>query len=75
MATCAYCKQEMLLGVSCKKFPITRWKIDPLPHTGTENCHDCNCPPGGYHHPGCDWEKCPRCGEQAISCDCNDYEV
>jgi hypothetical protein len=25
---------------------------------------------GGYHHPGCDMEICPRCGNQLITCDC-----
>lgn len=34
------------------------------------SCHDCACLPGNFHHPGCDMEECPRCGGQAISCDC-----
>ena len=36
----------------------------------TGHCHDCGCPNGGYHHPGCDEEKCPRCGGQLIGCGC-----
>lgn len=24
-------------------------------------CHDCGITHGGYHHPGCDVERCPRC--------------
>jgi hypothetical protein len=35
-----------------------------------EDCPDCRVPVGGYHHPGCDMEECPRCGGQAITCDC-----
>lgn len=35
------------------------------------NCHDCNAAPGQFHHPGCDMERCPKCGGQAISCDCD----
>ena len=34
------------------------------------NCGDCKTPLGGFHHPGCDVERCPACGLQAISCDC-----
>lgn len=33
-------------------------------------CHDCLTPPGGYHQPGCDAERCPRCGGQLIACSC-----
>jgi hypothetical protein len=40
-------------------------------HIGEDgNCHDCNTPAGGLHHPGCDTERCADCGGQAIGCDC-----
>lgn len=35
-----------------------------------EGCHDCACLPANFHHPGCDMEECPRCGRQALICDC-----
>lgn len=35
-------------------------------------CHDCGCRAGKYHHPGCDMETCPVCGEQLLSCGCGD---
>lgn len=33
-------------------------------------CHDCGAKPGENHKPGCDWERCPFCYGQLISCDC-----
>jgi hypothetical protein len=33
-------------------------------------CHDCGVKSGKPHKPGCDVEKCPKCGCQLISCDC-----
>lgn len=37
-------------------------------------CHDCDVVKGQFHVPGCDVERCPACGGQAIFCDCDDDE-
>lgn len=33
-------------------------------------CHDCVALKGEFHVEGCDVERCPGCGEQRFSCDC-----
>jgi hypothetical protein len=69
VAKCPACDQEMQNGVSCT---VLAYEGEPprIPHKGDEPCHDCKCPPGGLHHPGCDAERCPICCGQAISCGC-----
>lgn len=41
----------------------------------TTRCHDCNALFGHLHHWGCDAERCPACGGQLISCDCEDVFI
>ncbi|HNU92774.1 MAG TPA: hypothetical protein PKO25_12955 [Spirochaetota bacterium] len=33
-------------------------------------CPDCGVSIGGFHHPGCDQERCPRCGGRLSRCGC-----
>lgn len=35
-----------------------------------KKCHDCGVKEGETHKPGCDWEECPFCHKQLISCNC-----
>lgn len=90
MAKCELCNQEMTEGVSCTdvKYKIGDECFDPIKYGDepadvingvtvdwqSELCHDCKTPKGGYHHPGCDVERCPKCGGQIISCDCDIIE-
>jgi len=78
MAVCGWCNQEMGNKVSCKgedvEFPDGT-KLPPIPYDpdygGPDQlCHDCWTLRGGFHHPGCDMESCPKCGGQLISCGC-----
>jgi hypothetical protein len=82
MATCYYCNQEMAskktrtcTGNKVVKFPDGE-KLPAMPYISDDNsrCGDCYVAPGGFHHPGCDMEDCPRCGGQLISCGCLDDE-
>ena len=83
MAVCQACGREMMLSGSCISYTV-RFADDPTVYSpvkyGEEEadwgaadghpCHDCMCPPGGYHHANCDVERCPRCGGQAFGYDC-----
>lgn len=80
MAECKWCEQEMTshpdtcAGNTEVEYPDGK-KLKPLPYGGPgERCHDCGIARGGNHHPGCDMEKCPRCGGQLISCGCLDED-
>jgi hypothetical protein len=35
-----------------------------------ERCRDCGVKLGGYHHPECCIERCPRCHGQQLCCGC-----
>ena len=76
MAVCDYCKGEMMEVDSCINAGIEFPDGEVLPSStyhGYETngrCHDCGVKHGGFHHPGCDVEQCPRCKGQLISCGC-----
>ena len=79
MARCDLCGEEMREVSGCSANRVIKYpdgsKLSSVPFIGEESskrCHDCNVEFGGYHHPGCDREKCPRCGGQLISCGCLD---
>jgi len=83
-AICQDCKQDMMKAKSCTvthlRFPNGEVFERRKDMYGDKKCHDCGITKGGYHHAGCDNERCPRCGGQLISCDCWDetqglYEI
>ena len=84
MATCEICRREMMKAKGCAVDKVhingKTYKRIPVGGSGdfcegldeTVRCHDCNALYGHYHHWGCDAERCPACGRQLISCDCED---
>jgi hypothetical protein len=79
MAICDWCNKDMsdpatetCTGNEVVESPdgVTMPSLTDHYDEESGRCHYCNIKHGGFHHPGCDAEKCPRCGEQLMSCDC-----
>jgi hypothetical protein len=84
MAVCEYCNNEMLSGSSCLSTLVINGSRYQRIKYGDPNdlypdiadktsCPDCACLKGAYHHWLCDMERCPKCGNQLLMCDCDVY--
>lgn len=78
MAVCAWCQREMQTAATCtveamhrdgKCIEMIPWGKERGRKT-TARCGDCNVTRGGFHHPGCDMQRCPLCRRQMVSCGC-----
>lgn len=81
MATCGWCRRDMLTAHGCVRHPVEYPDGSSLAQIlceepEGERCHDCGATHGFPHHPGCDMERCPKpkCHGQLISCGCLDTE-
>lgn len=84
MATCDWCEKDMSgadPADSCEKNIVVKYPDGTELPSSTYHfeepsgrCHDCGIKHGGFHHPGCDVERCPKCDGQLISCGCLDEE-
>lgn len=87
MAKCEVCGLEMLTADGCTiQFLFAngkKYRRIPVGGPGDffaggdhdTRCGDCNAKMGAFHHWGCDCERCPACGRQLLSCDCENVYV
>ena len=77
MAVCSWCDREMRVATSCSvgALHLDGKRVDMIPwgqggRHERGKCHDCGVAPGGFHHLGCDLQRCPLCRRQMMTCGC-----
>lgn len=57
-------------GASYERIPYGAETFRAPTEAAHQPCRHCSTIAGKLHEPRCDYEQCPRCGWQAMSCDC-----
>jgi len=79
MALCTWCQREMTTAMSCtvdafhrsgRRLAMIPFGRESGPRTSATRCGSCGVGRGGWHHPGCDLQRCPACRHQMMSCGC-----
>ncbi len=84
MTMCTWCNLEQRKADGCAVTTITLDGVvfERIPHglgrgwsPAVKRCGDCGAEPDNIHHPGCQYEECPKCGSaQMFACDCEKNE-
>lgn len=76
-AICDACGLEMVTyGCAIVFVDVAGKTYNRIKHTDAAYpCHDCGAKAGQFHHWGCDMERCPKCGHQLLSCDCESVSI
>jgi len=71
-ALCSGCGLDMETAPGCRisQVRLENGKVFARILVDTTPCPDCGAQRGNFHHENCDQEKCPACGGQNISCEC-----
>jgi len=79
VSKCNHCNKEMTdpKVTTCTANTLIHYsdglEAESIPSICT-HCSDCGVAYKGNHHPGCEMEVCPRCGDMLVDCGCDNIE-